>query len=292
VHCRAAQGPKTHSLGAFSGHLRGFRGGTAFAHQFHVQTHLEPYKMKKTFLAVTLAALTSGAATSALAADPKSPEPDYTLSANVGLFSDYRFRGVSQSGNKPALQGGFDFAHKSGFYAGNWNSSINWIAAVQGTSSGLESDFYLGYKFDLAGVGLDIGNLYYYYAGEGMSSLLNTNEVYVGLSYGPVSFKTSYTTSAGYFGVAGKGTLYYSLSGAFPVSDTLSLKAAYGKHVGKEDFPSGADYSVGIAADLGDGWSLGLSYIGNSGDIKDAAEVAGATDSVKSGAVVSISRSF
>jgi uncharacterized protein (TIGR02001 family) len=248
--------------------------------------------MKKTLLAVTLAALTSGAATSALAADPKSPEPDYTLSANVGLFSDYRFRGVSQSGNKPALQGGFDFAHKSGFYAGNWNSSINWIPADQGTSSGLESDFYLGYKFDLAGVGLDVGNLYYYYAGEDMDSTLNTNEVYIGLSYGPISFKTSYTTSAGYFGGAGKGTLYYSLSGAFPVSDTLSLKAAYGKQVGGEAATlDGVDYSVGIAADLGDGWSLGLSYIGTSGDVKDVTNAA-TPDSVKSAAVVSISRSF
>jgi uncharacterized protein (TIGR02001 family) len=247
--------------------------------------------MKKTLLAVTLAALTSAASTSAFA--QKAPEPDYTLSANVGLFSDYRFRGVSQTKNKPALQGGFDFAHKSGFYAGNWNSSISWLdGAGLGTSSGLESDFYLGYKFDLAGVGLDVGNLYYYYAGEGMNSLLNTNEVYVGLSYGPISFKTSYTTSAGYFGGAGKGTLYYSLSGAFPVSDTLSLKAAYGKQVGGEAATlDGVDYSVGIAADLGDGWSLGLSYIGTSGDVKDDTYAA-TPDLVKSAAVVSISRSF
>ncbi|MGA0897598.1 MAG: hypothetical protein ACO3QL_01485, partial [Burkholderiaceae bacterium] len=85
VHRIPAQGPKTHGLGAFSGHLRGFQGGTAFAKQFHVQTHLEPQKMKKTLLAVTLAALTSGAATSALAADPKAPEPDFEISGNMAL---------------------------------------------------------------------------------------------------------------------------------------------------------------------------------------------------------------
>jgi len=242
--------------------------------------------MKKTIIALAVAA------SSLPALAQKAPEPSYTLSANVGLFSDYRFRGVSQTNNKPALQGGFDFAHKSGFYAGNWNSSIAWLDdGLLGTSSGLESDVYVGYKFDLAGVGLDVGNLYYYYAGEDMDSNVNTNEVYVGLSYGPVSFKTSYTTSAGYFGFAGKGTLYYSLSGAFPVSDTLSLKASYGKQVGKEDVESGVDYSVGIAADLGDGWSLGLSYIGTSGDVKDITNAA-TPEWVKSAAVVSISRSF
>jgi len=247
--------------------------------------------MKKTIIALALAA------SSLPALAQKAPEPDYTLSANVGLFSDYRFRGLSQTGTKPALQGGFDFAHKSGLYAGNWNSSINWVEEggyTTGNSSGLESDFYVGYKTELGGIGVDVGNLFYYFAGEGVDSLVDTNEIYLGLSYGPFSLKTSYTTSSGYFSTAGKGTIYYNLSASFPVSETVALKASYGYTGGKEDMADfkGTDYSVGVAIDLGDGWGLGLSYVGAAGDYKEFAVDGAQSDSAKSAAVVSISRSF
>ena len=80
--------------------------------------------MKKLKLAVLASAfLASGAAL----AQAKPAEPDYTLSANVGVVSDYRYRGISQTRLKPALQGGADFAHKSGFYVGTWASTIKWI---------------------------------------------------------------------------------------------------------------------------------------------------------------------
>ena len=49
------------------------------------------------------------------AAEPASP---HTLTGNLGFFSDYRFRGISQTAKNPAIQGGFDYAHSSGFYAG------------------------------------------------------------------------------------------------------------------------------------------------------------------------------
>jgi len=245
--------------------------------------------MKKTIIALAVAA------SSLPALAQKAPEPNYTLSANVGLFSDYRFRGVSQTANKPALQGGFDFAHKSGFYAGNWNSSISTFdfdSATQIGSSGLESDFYAGYKVDLGGFGLDFGNIYYYYAGEGVTDLAQLNEVYVGLSYGPVNFKSYYTTSDGSAGVAAKGSYYHLLSVAFPLSDTISLKGSYGAFVAKENAVSYRDYSVGLAFDMGEGWSLGVSYIGTSGDAKDLNQGTALEDLYKSGAVVSISRSF
>ena len=60
-----------------------------------------------------------------------SPDPaaasDFTVSANVTLASQYRYRGIMQTNNKPAIQGGFDVVHASGFYIGNWNSSISWL---------------------------------------------------------------------------------------------------------------------------------------------------------------------
>src|SRR5215471_16678331 len=98
------------------------------------------------------------------AEDEKKPEPDYTLTGNAGLFSDYRFRGFTQTGYKPAFQGGFDFAHKSGFYVGNWNSNVE-----QGLYNGasLEMDFYGGYKGTIKNFGYDLGYIYYYYPNSG-----------------------------------------------------------------------------------------------------------------------------
>ena len=95
--------------------------------------------MKKTVLAITLAALTLPA----LAQDKKAPEPEFTISGNFGLFSDYRFRGVSQTDKKPAAQGGFDLAHKSGIYVGTWTSNVSqWTA----TGASQEIDLYGGFK--------------------------------------------------------------------------------------------------------------------------------------------------
>ena len=90
------------------------------------------------------------------------PEPEFTFTGNAGLFSDYRFRGFTQTDYKPAFQGGFDFAHKSGFYLGNWNSNVE-QALFNGAS--LEMDFYGGYKHTFGDFGLDVGVIYYYYPG-------------------------------------------------------------------------------------------------------------------------------
>jgi len=225
--------------------------------------------MKKTLLAVTLAALTSGAATTAMAADPKAPEPDYTISGNFGLFSDYRFRGISQTDLKPAVQGGFDFAHRSGYYVGNWNSNI---AAFTAANSNIEMDFYGGYKFESLGIGFDLGTIYYSYPGATNNGGTppedyDTHEVYVGISHGPLSFKTSYTVSDGYFGIAkgaslsgsgsmpasAKGTVYYDLSFASEIAPKTTLSA----HVGYLDLDGVqgefdlTDFRVGVAYDLG-----------------------------------------
>src|SRR4051812_44508232 len=79
---------------------------------------------KKLAQKMALAALAlSGAAF----AQTKAPEPDYTLSYNIGAVTEYRYRGISQSAREPALQGGIDFAHKSGWYVGTWASTIKWI---------------------------------------------------------------------------------------------------------------------------------------------------------------------
>jgi len=75
-----------------------------------------------------LAACATGTALAQTAAAPATPAtPEHTLTANVGLYSEYIFRGIAQTGGKPAVQGGFDYAHSSGFYAGTWASNISWL---------------------------------------------------------------------------------------------------------------------------------------------------------------------
>ena len=97
-------------------------------------------KLKMNQKLVIAALAVSGAAF----AQTKAPEPDYTLSYNVGAVTDYRYRGISQSRLKPALQGGVDFAHKSGFYLGTWLSTIRWLKDVPGGMAPMYWDIYGG----------------------------------------------------------------------------------------------------------------------------------------------------
>ena len=54
---------------------------------------------------------------------------EFSFSANVGLYTDYIFRGYTQTQNEPAIQGGFDVEHSSGLYAGTWASNVDWTTA-------------------------------------------------------------------------------------------------------------------------------------------------------------------
>ena len=124
---------------------------------------------KKLVTGAVAAALSLPAAVFAQAAPPDAkpaePKPSYTLTGNFGFFSQYIFRGLSQTDAGPAAQGGFDWAHESGFYAGTWASNISWLKenvslhtapafpnVISGTyesGGSLEWDFYGGYKWSL-----------------------------------------------------------------------------------------------------------------------------------------------
>ena len=111
--------------------------------------------MKKIFVP-SLIALALGSVSGLAQAQAAAPES--SLSFNVGAVSDYRYRGISQSRLKPAVQGGFDYADKSGFYVGAWASSIKWIKDAGGDAS-VEVDLYGGYKGALGVVSYDLGFL-------------------------------------------------------------------------------------------------------------------------------------
>ncbi len=101
------------------------------------------------------------------AAPAPEPTPEHVFTGNVGLFSEYLFRGIAQTAGKPAVQGGFDYAHSSGFYVGTWASNASWLEDFGlYTRSSMEWDFYGGYKGSFADDWTyDVGLYYYYYPG-------------------------------------------------------------------------------------------------------------------------------
>lgn len=227
-----------------------------------------------------------GLAQTAFAADEPAPaaaEPG-PFTANISLTNDYRYRGISQSNFNPAIQGGFDYAHESGFYIGNWNSSISWISDAvstmpgQSTSAPIEMDFYAGYKHDWSkGFIFDVGVLQYYYPNSGLPSGVNnpnTTELYVAQNFtvdaltGYVKFSVAVTNLFGT--VNSSGSNYTDLTLNY---DTGVWGLALNGHVGYQYLagsnPAGSnnsiysytDWKLGVTKDFGSGFSLGLAYI-------------------------------
>ncbi|MBU3719854.1 MAG: hypothetical protein FGM22_03705 [Burkholderiaceae bacterium] len=217
--------------------------------------------MKKTILALSLSAISVAAA-----AQNKAPEPDISLTGNFSLVSDYRFRGVSQTDTKPAGQGGFDVAAKSGLYAGTWTSNVSqWTA----TGASQEIDIYGGYKGTLppAGIGFDIGYIAYQYPGNTASPKNNTRELYVGLSAGPVSYKL-FRTTGNWFGLDNSsGSMYHDVTATFSLTEKVTLSAHIGIQNIKNRSEDFRDLKVGLTYDLGDGYAAGLAF--TSVDLKD-----------------------
>ena len=124
------------------------------------------HKFNKTLLRVAVAAAL--VTPMAVMAQAKAPESPHTFTGNVGLFNQYIFRGLTQTDGKPALQGGFDYVHASGFYAGVWGSNISWMtdASYAGGSYAIELGTYLGFKMPVGDFTFDVGFLRYNYPGR------------------------------------------------------------------------------------------------------------------------------
>jgi uncharacterized protein (TIGR02001 family) len=221
--------------------------------------------MRKSILSLAIAAavLVPGLA----AAQAAAPSP---LTGNVTLITDYRFRGISQTIGKPAFQGGFDYAHASGFYLGNWNSNVSSAAGYPGGN--LEMDFYGGYKKAFGDFGLDAGLLYYYYPGseaQGLgtrngktnSGTVHNTEVYIAGSWKWVTLKWSHALSDYFMVPDTKGTNYLELGAAYDVGGGWGVNGHIG-HTSVHDFgdASYSDYKLGVTKDLS-GWLLGASLV-------------------------------
>ncbi|MEL7797951.1 TorF family putative porin [Idiomarina loihiensis] len=180
---------------------------------------------------------------------------EFDSSANVTLSSDYVFRGISQTNEDPAIQGGFDLASDSGWYAGVWASNVGF-----GTGS-TEADLYLGYTHQLTNDwAVDFGAIRYLYpSGNGPGADFNYNEVYTNVSY--KSFTISAVYSDDYFGTGVDRFYYLAGDYEYSVSEALSLNA----HLGLNKFDSSEDLTrfLGAAPTSSDNyldWSFGMTY--------------------------------
>lgn len=237
--------------------------------------------MRKSILSAAVAAalLVPGLA----AAQAASP-----ISGNMSLVSDYRFRGITQTFEEPALQGGFDYAHSSGIYLGNWNSSI---ADSFFAGSPLEMDFYGGYKGTAGPLGYDLGLLYYYYPGS--NPKIDNTEIYAGISWQFLSLKYFHAVSDFFGAPDTKGSNYIDLTATWDLGSGWGLVG----HIGHQKIKNNSDadytdYKLGVTKDVG-GWLFGAAFIDNdaSGTITNANN--GTTKNVGDSTVVlSVSKTF
>lgn len=220
---------------------------------------------------------------------PAQAEPGW--SANLNLASHYRFRGIDQTWGRPALQGGVDWTHEGGWYAGAWASNVSRRSYPGG---GAELDLYGGYNGSLGGDWTYTLGVYgYVYPGANLrhascpsaafappctplpGQRYHTLELNAGVGWKWLSYKLS-VSATDYFGAntrtgynhGTRGTLYHDLSATVPLQDSLSLVL----HAGYTDLrarvdgynPSYADWRVALVKTLDGGWSASLALVGAS----------------------------
>lgn len=258
------------------------------------------------------------AGTPAMAAD--APASPHTFTSNVAFVSNYIFRGLSQTFGKPAIQGGMDYSHANGLYAGLWGSNISNQQFAGGTA---EIDYYFGYNGKLAGDwGWTAGFYGYYYPGAnykntvpaGSDQTYNTEELNAGVSWKWVSLKLSSTTGDFYgantktgYTSGSSGSTYLDLTANVPLPNDFTLLL----HVGQQDVktklatpnaagatnPDYTDYKIGISKAFKDGWTVGLAH-SKASNSAYYDKTAGAVDSTKTHdlgsavTVLSVSRTF
>ena len=200
------------------------------------------------------------------------PEGPISVSGNVALVTDYRFRGVSFSGGDIAIQGGVDLVHRSGFYVGAWASSIE----DSPTFGEVELDLYAGWSGDVAeGVGLDAGLLYYAYPAKDDGPLAGPSDYFepyasVTGQLGPVAATAgiAYAFDQDAIGDTDNVYLYTDFEAGLPGTPvTLSGHLGYTDGgLSLDDDDTAFDWSVGASATVLGGLSLGVAYVGVEDD--------------------------
>ena len=159
-----------------------------------------------------------------------------SFSANASVTNNYIWRGLTQTTNEPAVQGGIDWGHSSGFYAGTWVSNVQYASD---DVYSYEHDMYAGWSGDVGPVSLDVGYLYYNYDEE---AEFDFGEVYATVGFGGFS------------------------ASAYVLTNTEA------DEVGDQDFDAGEAYYISIdyAFEIGNGIEIGLHGGYHDGDFMEA----------------------
>jgi len=192
------------------------------------------------------------------------------VSANIGVTSNYVWRGATQTRDAAAVSGGLDYAHDSGFYVGTWASNVDF--GSMSSSPEVEWDIYGGFAGEMSGVGYDIGLAHYMYPD---STDADFTELALSASLSMFTVGANYTVQSEVAKGAGspfiKGDLYYYASASFDLSDGYGIGGTVGRYTFDEDGLGGAnlDYThaqidvTKSAGDFGD-FTFSLSKAGKS----------------------------
>ena len=234
-----------------------------------------------------LAALSITLSSHAGANEPLIAEKGFPgkFSANVALTSEYYFRGIAQTVDRPAIQGGFDYETGIGkgldFYAGTWASNVNFDDA------NIEIDYYGGVRGSVGKVGWDVGTIYYSYPGSASGLDYNFIEAAFGLNYdfGVAATSVTLNYSPDNFGASGDA-VYLAGGVDVPLGKHFTLSGHVGRQWIDDNAAFGApdyvDYSVGIATNVL-GFDLDLTWTDT--DIDGCDDACGAV-------LFTVSRSF
>ena len=253
--------------------------------------------MRSTFALASLLAI--AAAAPAFAQDT-APPPEFTITGGASLTSDYRFRGISQTNKRVAIQGTINVTHESGLYVGTWASSVDDYIANGGDA---EVDLYGGFKYNFSGTTADVGLLYYYYPGSGG---INSDfiEPYASLShtFGPVGAKIGAAYAPKQHGLyvgrkSREDNLYVYGEGSVTIPNTaFSITGHLGHTFGPSYLSIGKEYTdwnVG-ASYAWHGLTFGVSYVDTNKSVYPAFPdgTIGSRNLSKAGVVGSIGASF
>ncbi len=195
------------------------------------------------------ATIALGAAVPARAGEGDAKDvKSFDLSATLSAASDYRYRGVSLSNRKPAVQGSVDVSHESGVYAGVWGSSI---AKYAGTR--LETDAYVGWKGSAGPVDLDFAATGYLYPGGHGA---NYGEINGGVSktFGPADVRVGVAYAPAQRNIGSADNLYVSTDARVALGKKFALTGQLGRERGslaggagsKLDWGAGAEWDQGL----------------------------------------------
>lgn len=220
-----------------------------------------------------VAALLAAAPVMAAEEPAQAETPTWTVSSNVGIFSQYIFRGIGYTQKQPAIQGGFDIAHKSGLYAGVWATNVSSDAFA---GSNVEFDFYGGYANSIGEVTYDVGLLQFFYpngkldgVGSNPAERYNTLEAYAALTWKMFNVKYSHALTD-FFGANANnyaqgdtdGSGYIEGNVNYEVLPTwiVNLHAGH-QHVENLKDASYSDWKVGITKTFDGGWEASAAWV-------------------------------